>query len=156
MQQATAADAADIYELEGVLFPHDAWSRFTIESELAHPDSFYLVIRDSDSNTLLGYGGLRASTKLGGQGDIQTMAVAESHQGQGLGSMLLDALLDEARRRNVDDVFLEVRTDNEVAKTLYGRAGFREIARRPGYYQPGQVDAIVMHKPRDDRERADD
>ena len=152
MIQAGPGDASDIHQLELVLFPHDAWSKATIEAELAHPDSYYLLLRSGQPPHVVGYGGLRASTTVGGHGDIQTMAVDTDHQGQGLGSTLLDALLTEAWRRNVDEVFLEVRADNEVAKGLYDRAGFREIARRSGYYQPGSVDAIVMRKTRDDKE----
>jgi ribosomal-protein-alanine N-acetyltransferase len=152
MARAGLVDAGDIHQLEGVLFPHDAWSRQTIDAELTHPDSYYLVLRDDKSNDLVGYGGLRASPTHGGQGDIQTMAIAVNHQGQGLGLALLDALLAEAWRRHVNDVFLEVRADNDTARGLYQRAGFREIARRPGYYQPGPIDAIVMQKTRDDKE----
>lgn len=154
MIPAQAGDAGDIHRLEGELFPHDAWSRAIIDAELAHPDSYYLVLRQDGSKQLVGYGGLRASQSGGGQGDIHTMAVDSSHQGQGLGAMLLDALLAEAWRRDVHEVFLEVRADNQVAKRLYDRAGFREIAQRPGYYQPGSVDAIVMRKTRDDKEHA--
>lgn len=150
MIQAGPGDASEIYQLEVKLFPHDAWSKHTIDAELAHPDSYYLLLRDDQSQHLVGYGGLRASRTVGGQGDIQTMAVDTDYQGQGLGRRLLDALLAEAWQRHVDDVFLEVRADNEVAKALYDRAGFREIARRPGYYQPGSIDAIVMQKTRQD------
>jgi len=152
MTRAGPADAAEIHELELALFPDDAWSRALIDSELAHSDSYYLALRDDQSNHLVGYGGLRASMAVGGQGDIQTLAIDPHFQRQGLGSMLLTALLVEAWKRNVDDVFLEVRADNDAAQALYGRAGFREIARRPGYYQPGSVDAIVMRKTRDDEE----
>jgi [ribosomal protein S18]-alanine N-acetyltransferase len=156
MTHAGPGDAADMYRLELALFPHDAWSPQTFDSELSHPDAFYLVLRDDHSNQLVGYGGLRAPRIMGGQGDIHTMAVDTAHQGRGLGSMLLGALLAEAWARNVDEVFLEVRADNFVAKALYNRAGFREIARRPGYYQPGQVDAIVMRKTRDNKEHTDE
>jgi len=41
-------------------------------------------------------------------------------------------------------VFLEVRADNPSAEGLYLSEGFEEIGRRPRYYQPDDVDAIVM------------
>ena len=53
-------------------------------------------------------------------------------------------LLEEARARHVDDVLLEVRADNPDAQRLYERHGFTAIAVRPRYYQPDNVDAIVM------------
>ena len=40
-------------------------------------------------------------------------------------------------------MFLEVRADNPVARSLYDSLGFDEIGIRKGYY-PGGVDAVVM------------
>jgi ribosomal protein S18 acetylase RimI-like enzyme len=54
------------------------------------------------------------------------------------------ALLDEARRREATEVFLEVRADNPGAQNLYTSLGFAEIAVRPAYYQPDGVDAVIM------------
>ena len=152
--RAALADVGEMAALERVLFPDDAWSHHTFADELEHPDSFYRVGRDESSGELIGYGGLRASARVGGQGDIQTVAIASSHQGQGWGRVLLDQLLAEAWARNVTEVFLEVRADNPWAIHLYSRAGFHEIARRPGYYQGGQVDAIVMRVTREHEEQA--
>ena len=39
---------------------------------------------------------------------------------------------------------LEVRVDNTRAQKLYERFGFEPIGFRRGYYQPGNVDALVM------------
>ena len=39
----------------------------------------------------------------------------------------------------------EVAADNEAAQSLYTRKGFRSLARRTGYYGPGQ-DAVVMRR----------
>jgi ribosomal protein S18 acetylase RimI-like enzyme len=57
---------------------------------------------------------------------------------------LLEALLSQARSSGVREVFLEVRADNLVARALYEHCGFVAIDSRVGYYQPDNVDAIVM------------
>jgi [ribosomal protein S18]-alanine N-acetyltransferase len=145
VERAGTADAAELAVLEKQLFPEDAWSRALFDQELAHPDSYYLVTRSAEGQHIVGYGGLRAPV-TGGQGDIQTLAVVPVERGKGLGRKLLEALLAEARAREVAEVFLEVRADNPVAISLYRRHGFDEIARRPGYYQPGNIDALVMRK----------
>src|SRR5699024_8398814 len=88
-----------------------------------------------------GYAGLLA---VGDAGDIQTIAVDPALRGQGHGRNLMLALAEEAARRGVRDVFLEVRADNEPARSLYRSLGFAEVGIRPGYYQPDGVDAIVM------------
>ena len=51
--------------------------------------------------------------------------------------------IDEVAK-SVEGVSLEVRADNPVAQKLYVSEGFAEVGRRPRYYQPDDVDAIVM------------
>ena len=87
---------------------------------------------------------------------VLSIAAAEAHilnlctapevQGRGHGRHLLRALLELARGRGVQRVFLEVRPSNVHAITLYDSEGFNEIGRRPRYYPAvgGREDAIVM------------
>lgn len=142
VRRATLADLPSLLEHEQSLFGSDAWSDDVFRAELAHTDSYYLV--GVDVEQIVGYAGLRAPLAGADQGDIQTLAVVPSHRGRGLGRALLHALLEEATRRGIHEVFLEVRADNPVAISLYGTEGFREISRRRGYYQPDGIDALVM------------
>ncbi|WP_461030011.1 GNAT family N-acetyltransferase, partial [Streptomyces sparsus] len=91
-----------------------------------------------------GYGGLAA---VDDTGDVQTIAAAPDHQGTGLGSRLLTGLLAAATDFECTQVLLEVRVDNPRAQRLYGRFGFEPVGFRRGYYQPGNVDALVMRRP---------
>ncbi|MBB2975608.1 ribosomal-protein-alanine acetyltransferase [Microbacterium endophyticum] len=143
MRRATVADLDAIMALEEASFPTDAWSSPMMREELSSPHSFYLVLEEEVHTGLAGYAGLRA---LSGShdADVQTITVAAASRGKGLGRTLLRALLDEATQRGIRDVFLEVRADNPVAQALYVSEGFVDIGRRPGYYQPDDVDAIVM------------
>lgn len=137
-------DIEPVHELEAELFP-DPWSVETFWSELAHvPESrHYLVAEDAGAETLLGYAGL---VVVGHQADVQTLAVAPSAQGRGLGRRLLDALIAEAARRGAREVLLDVRADNVAAQALYAGAGFERIAIRRGYYRPGGTDALVLRR----------
>ena len=139
IRDATPADLDAIMALERASFPTDAWSENMMREELSSPHGHYVVLERAGQ--LVGYAGLRAA---GTDGDVQTIAVAESARGEGQGRMLLRALLAEAHRRGVREVFLDVRADNPVAQGLYRSEGFAEIGRRPRYYQPDDVDAIVM------------
>jgi ribosomal-protein-alanine N-acetyltransferase len=56
----------------------------------------------------------------------------------------LGRILDEARRRKANAAFLEVRSANVAAQTLYQKHGFRAIARRADYYSEPREDAVVM------------
>jgi len=143
LSRAVLEDLPEMISWEGALFGTDAWSPEVMVAELSHPASYYLVARPDGDDAIVGYAGLRAGNR-GGDGDIQTVAVAPEHRGKGLGRLLVEALLGEARQRLASSVFLEVRADNDAARGLYASLGFQEIDRRTGYYQPDGVDAIVM------------
>lgn len=138
---ATGDDLAAIMDLERTSFPTDAWSEAMMREELVSPHGRYLV--DLEAGRLVGYGGVRAVAGAA-DADIQTIAIDEAARGRGRGRALLRALLQTARERGAREVFLEVRADNPAASALYVSEGFTEIARRPRYYQPDDVDAIVM------------
>ncbi len=63
----------------------------------------------------------------------------------GRGGKILDDLTEEARRRGVQRVFLEVRVSNRAAMLLYLKRGFRGLYARSRYYPDGE-DALVMVK----------
>ncbi|MEU9276998.1 GNAT family N-acetyltransferase, partial [Streptomyces sp. NPDC048341] len=77
-------------------------------------------------------------------GDVQTIAVRRDQWGTGLGGELLTELLRAATAFECAEVMLECRVDNIRAQKLYERFGFEPIGFRRGYYQPGNVDALVM------------
>ncbi|GAA3814629.1 ribosomal protein S18-alanine N-acetyltransferase [Streptomyces coacervatus] len=138
-------DIDRVLALEKDLFPEDAWSRGMFWSELAHargPEATrrYVVAEDGEGQ-VVGYAGLAAAGDLA---DIQTIAVAREQWGTGLGGQLLTELLRAATAFECAEVMLECRIDNTRAQKLYERFGFEAIGFRRGYYQPGNVDALVM------------
>ncbi|GGP85950.1 ribosomal protein S18-alanine N-acetyltransferase [Streptomyces calvus] len=147
-------DIDSVLELERDLFPEDAWSRGMFWSELAHargPGATrrYLVAQERDGDRIVGYAGLAAAGaesdgEAGPVADVQTIAVTRDHWGTGLGSRLLTELLKAATAFECAEVMLECRVDNVRAQKLYERFGFEIIGVRRGYYQPGNVDALVM------------
>jgi ribosomal-protein-alanine acetyltransferase len=141
LRRATVDDLDRIMVLERASFPSDAWSEAMMREELTSSHGWYVV--DDEAGRLVGYAGLRAVSGAR-DADIQTITIAEASRGRGRGRALLRALLDEAVTRRVADVFLEVRADNPVAQALYASEGFLEIGRKPRYYQPDDVDAVVM------------
>ena len=134
-------DIERLLPLERELFGATAWTPEAFWSELAHPGSRWYVVAEDGAGALVGYAGLMVS---GAEADVQTVAVAPSAQGRGLGSELVRALVAEAARRGATSLLLEVRADNEAAIRLYHRHGFERISLRRRYYQPGDVDALIM------------
>ncbi|WP_307859065.1 ribosomal protein S18-alanine N-acetyltransferase [Desertivibrio insolitus] len=142
LRPAASDDLDAIMAIETAVFVNDAWSPAAMRRDLANPSCHYLVAVD-ESDAVVGYAGLLAAAGTG-EGDIQTIAVAPTARRTGLGRRLMTALLDEARRRRVREVFLDVRVDNPNAQALYRSLGFEEIGVRKRYYQPDDVDALVM------------
>jgi ribosomal-protein-alanine acetyltransferase len=141
IRPATIDDLDAIMALERASFPSDAWSAAMMREELSSPHGAYYV--DEQEPRVVGYAGLRAPAGAR-DADVQTIAVAAEVRGTGRGRALLETLLREASDRRIGEVFLDVRADNPVAQQLYASEGFTEIARRPRYYQPDDVDAVVM------------
>jgi len=144
LRRANDADLDAVMAIETPVFGSDAWPRSAMASELKSAHTYYLVAHEVGTPEVIeGYAGLLAPAQSG-QGDIQTIAVAEGARRMGLGKILMLTLLAEARDRGATEVFLEVRADNPGAHALYVALGFEEIAVRPKYYQPDGVDAIIM------------
>jgi ribosomal-protein-alanine N-acetyltransferase len=140
-------DIPGVILLEHAVFPEDAWSVGMFWSELAEVATrYYLVAEEyeaevADEPRLIGYAGLLAGV---GEAEVLTIAVDPGRERRGLGGILLTELMREAARRDCDDVVLEVRVDNDRAQRLYRRFGFEEVGIRKGYYQPMNIDALVM------------
>jgi ribosomal-protein-alanine N-acetyltransferase len=144
LREMKRADMPAIIALERELFPEDAWTPEMFAAEFAQPPSRRLYLVAEDGNVLVGYAGMMFTG--GSQADVVTLAVNSARWGEGTGTALLTALVDEADKRGYEEVLLEVREDNPGARRLYLRHGFTEVGIRRGYYQPSGVDAVVMRK----------
>ena len=76
--------------------------------------------------------------------EIDNFLVNEDKRGQGIGNKLLSYLVVIAINNHVINITLEVRKSNEIARNLYKKFGFREVALRKFYY--GDEDGILMEK----------
>jgi ribosomal-protein-alanine N-acetyltransferase len=76
--------------------------------------------------------------------ELQRIAVAATRRRTGIASDLLARVEQEAQRRQVDRLLLEVREDNHGACSFYAARGFTEIDRRPRYYADGTTAVILV------------
>jgi ribosomal-protein-alanine N-acetyltransferase len=75
---------------------------------------------------------------------ITNIAVHPRRRRRGIARRLLAGVLEDARRRSLRLIGLEVRPSNTEARTLYEGLGFRVVGRRRGYYYDTGEDALVM------------
>lgn len=76
--------------------------------------------------------------------EIENIEVDVAYRGNGIGTKLMSYLLSLAIENRVINITLEVRVSNEIAKNLYKKFGFKEVALRKFYY--GDEDGILMEK----------
>jgi ribosomal-protein-alanine N-acetyltransferase len=140
------ADLKRCAELERILFAgDDPWSESTLRAEIDHGNQYFGAY--AEDGGLVGYAGISVvGTRRDAEANVHTIGVDPAWQGQGIGRMLLRALLGVADEFGAP-VYLEVRTDNEAAIALYRAHGFVRIGLRRKYYQPSGADAYTMARP---------
>jgi len=101
-------------------------------SELAQPGVGFWTVRDANG-LLLGCGALKYLDD--DSVELKSMRTVPSARGLGIGAMMLDHLLREARASGYRDLFLETGTQPffAPARRLYRRAGFEEVPPFAGY-----------------------
>jgi len=83
-----------------------------------------------------------------GEAELLTLAVAPHARREGRAAALLARFETAAAAAGAEAALLEVAEDNAAARTLYTRAGWSEVGRRPSYYRRGarHADALVLRK----------
>jgi GNAT superfamily N-acetyltransferase len=96
-------------------------------------------------------GHLQAVPRSGGTWEVTNTAVAESSRGQGVGRLLLERAVDEARAAGVQRIILATATADVGNLRFYQRCGFRmthvvqdAFTSYQGYPDGIEVDGIPM------------
>ncbi|WP_051350593.1 MULTISPECIES: ribosomal protein S18-alanine N-acetyltransferase [Caloramator] len=134
-------DIDGVYEVEVLSFK-TPWSKEAFQTELTRNScAVYKVLKYKGK--VIGYAGMWCMID---EGHITNIAVHPEFRGAGFGEKLVDVLIDEAKRRNINAMTLEVRVSNLPAINLYKKKGFTCVATRKGYYQDTGEDAYIMWK----------
>jgi ribosomal-protein-alanine acetyltransferase len=127
IRQADPSDAAAIYALEQRCFARieETFTRRQIQYALTSPRAIGLVAEQD--GVIVGWSlALVRRHRRSMSGRIYAVAVDPSRQGRGLGRRLIAPLLDALRDRGAARAYLEVRTDNLGAISLYRKLGFTD------------------------------
>jgi ribosomal-protein-alanine N-acetyltransferase len=134
-------DLAWLAQQEHIIFGPAAWSVGLIREDWRYGTNRYRGIEVG--------GDLAGYAIYGFEGDafhLMNLAVTPEHRREGLAKVLMDDFLAEARSFHAPDVWLEVAVDNAAAHGLYEAYGFDLVRVRRKYYQPGDIDALVMRR----------
>lgn len=118
----------------------DFWTYDVLQEELNNPNSEYFVAKLE--NNILGFAGI---WKAVDDVHITDIVVKKSNRQTGIGSKLLEKLIQTAKSQNFNSITLEVNEHNLPAINLYLKYGFKNVGFRKKYY--GNKDnAIIMTK----------
>lgn len=133
------ADLPWMASVESEIFASAAWSEALIREDWRYGTCRYRAVEID---------GARAGYAVYGyDGDafhLMNLAIVAACRGRGLAKALVREFLDEAVRHKAPDAWLEVAVNNKEAIGLYEAFGFEVVRTRRKYYQPGDIDALVM------------
>lgn len=147
IEKASPVDAAEILEFlkqvggetdnltfgsEGLPLSVEAEEAYVAGMEHSR-DNVMLVAKESGK--IVGTAALsRLPRRMAHRGDF-CISVAKEYWGKGIGSRLLEAILDFARVNSFEVLDLQVRSDNARAIRLYEKYGFEKVGVHPAFFK---------------------
>jgi [ribosomal protein S18]-alanine N-acetyltransferase len=147
IRQAKADHIPAIMRLERSSNDAAHWSeqqyQSLIEANTGEISTLALVAECEPKSTIVAF---LIARQIGPDWELENIVVDQEMRGRGIGTRLLNRLLDRAQQANSDAVFLEVRESNHAARALYRKLGFEQIGSRKSYYSNPLEDAILYRK----------
>ncbi len=135
-------DLSDLEQIKDILTTDfdDFWNYSILKDELNSKNSTYFVVKNKD-NEILGFAGIKIILD---EAEIMNIVTKKNYRKQGIGNLLLNRIILEAKDKNIKKVNLEVNENNIIAIHLYEKFGFNKDGERKNYYQ--DQNAILMSK----------
>lgn len=140
IRQMEIDDLEQVMEIEEESFSVP-WTETGFFTFLIRNDTLFLVAEED--GIIAGYAGI---VMVPEDGDITNVAVRSSMRGKGIGRMIVQSMIEEAKKQGVTNIYLEVRKSNEPAIKLYESLGFVPISIRKDYYEEPKEDAVIMKR----------
>lgn len=134
----TDEDVDEIHRIESKVFS-DPWSKRAFSSDIRNDFTIPLVARFEKK--VAGYACLY---KTADEIQIGNLAVSPDFHQRGIGTKIMEYIINLAAEQKVKVLVLEVRQSNEAARKLYLKFGFKVAGKRRYYYRKPQEDALIM------------
>ncbi len=130
----------DFNDIKAILYSDfdDFWQEKTLEDELKNENSYYLVAKINDE--IAGFAGLKIVLD---EADIMNIVTKKIYRNLGIGSAILESLIEFAKQNGIKKITLEVNETNQYAIKLYEKFEFKKISSRKSYYN-NQNTALIM------------
>ena len=131
-------DLNTVGEMENLSFG-SPWRASSYARAVSDSNQWFVVAELG--HQVVGYAGFWQEN---GRAHIAKLAVAPAYRRRGIGSALLQQMIDQIRRIGCNEAFLEVRRSNSVAQDLYRRFGFHFARIQPNAYPNDGEDALIL------------
>ena len=118
------------------------WNKSDWEKELTDPNRICIGVINSETKEILG---ICTAWSVIDELHITFLAVNPIHQRKGIGKLLMSNLLKRSYSLLKNQIYLEVKENNEPAKAFYRSMGFKTIGKRTNFYKDGS-NAIMFSK----------
>ena len=140
IRSATADDLPSLMKLELAALTAAHWSVQQYGRAVGDGAKVRVTLVAEEDSNLRGF---LVARMMGNEWEIENIVVAEEARRRGVGNQMFNDVLNLARQRKAEAIFLEVRESNLPARRFYEKNGFCECSRRKNYYHSPQEDAIV-------------
>lgn len=114
------------------------WTYRILKSEIDNINSRYIVAKINME--IVGFAGIIIACDTA---EIMNIVSKKDKRGLGIGSKMLDSLINLAKQNNCSNITLEVNSSNIPAIKLYEKFNFKQVGLRKKYYN-NTYDAILM------------
>lgn len=136
IEKVSIEDIDEIYEIDKKELK-EHWNKSIYNNEVLLEKTIYIKI--VYGTCIIGFAGAKYCLE---EAEITKIIIKKEYQNNGFGTILLNNLINELKKRNTSLLFLEVRESNQQAINFYLKHGFFRVDLRKGYYK--DESAIIM------------
>lgn len=131
----------DLEKIQNILISDfdDFWNYNILKQEFLNENSYLLVAKTVDG-TIVGFAGIQFILD---EVNINNIVTKINYRNNGIGSKLLQKIIDISKEKNMKTITLEVNENNSYAISLYDKFGFNNVGIRKKYYN-GIDNALLM------------
>ncbi len=138
IRRMTTLDCKAAAELEKIIFSQP-WSEQGFLDAISMEQNIFLIAEETGE--LCGYIGMYQALD---EGEITNVAVKSEKRNAGIGKILIQEAIKQAKEQQIKQIVLEVRISNTPAIHLYEKCGFINCGIRKGFYDFPKEDAYIM------------
>jgi ribosomal-protein-alanine N-acetyltransferase len=137
--EASQISNDDLLDLKDSLLNEfdDFWTYNILEQEFNNENTTYIVAKDD--NLVVGFAGILV---IMDEANIMNIVTKKDKRKLGIGSLLLEKLIEISKLKKLASITLEVNEKNIPAINLYKKYNFQQVGIRKKYYD--NTDAAIL------------